>query len=193
MNPSLREGRDAESTHGPAHNWRSDGVRLDPRGCRGSQHHARAGISRSAPKGALLSDTGLGDQLIPADLLCLVQCANGSVVDPSGVYTLLAGDLFGFFGSTRVGNITASNVEVTLRFVVQPFRASGSRNVPFKMSGHARLFGNDVGSILAESDITGRGTARVGLGQNFDDTFTLTSLDLRLATLPRRPSRRRSF
>src|SRR3954470_7084768 len=50
-------------------------------------------------------------------LPCLFDCANGSVVDPSGVYTFLAGDLFGFFGHARVGNIMASNADATLKFV----------------------------------------------------------------------------
>jgi hypothetical protein len=110
-------------------------------------------------------------------LPCLFDCANGSVVDPSGVYTFLAGDLFGFFGHARVGNIMASNADATLKFVAQPFRAPGSGSVSFTMSGRVRLFGNDEGSILGESAIVGGGTARVGLEENFDNKFTLASLD----------------
>jgi hypothetical protein len=110
-------------------------------------------------------------RVIPGPLPCFGGCVPGETVDASSTHTLIAGvDLFGFVGSIKLNDIQSSSADGTLTFAAAPFRLQedvlGEGNVdlvggfaPFTMRGHVRALRDD-GTVLAERDVSGRGTVR---------------------------------
>jgi hypothetical protein len=123
--------------------------------------------------------------LFGSEFPCLTFCDDSAIVDVSATYRIGAGeDLFDFGGQARIGDVTSPDADATLTFVSRPIQVAkfGSASfqlavTPFTMFGHLRLFGKkDEGSIIAQTDITGRGMAHVALGAIPDNGFFLRGL-----------------